>query len=508
MRFLSWREPPGSSFVASVSASAMRIAFKLSVVLLPAICIIFAVGGYVAVRRELLFFETGATRDKIIYGRPLAAALEEVWRTSGEAVALDMVTHANDPGNPVGVRWVWLDSAAELSKTPSVPNEQLAALESGDILSGLRVPGDDRVFTYIPVRAPDGRVGALELWDNLGEQRLFARNTIYLFVSVFALMALMASGLALTFGVLLVGRPVRALVDKARQTALGDFSSPVRLTSKDEFAVVAQEMNAMCKKLAEAAAEIKAETDARILALEQLRHAERLATVGKLAAGMAHELGTALNVVMGRAQLLGRDEPVESPAGMNSRIIHEQAKRMTDIIQQLLNFARRHAPRTKTVRVQDMLHATWQLLNPLAAEHRVDLQIEVAPTSLVVNVDLNGLQQVLANVVTNAIHAAAEGGSVELRAKRDDMLRPANLGGGNETVVTIVVRDDGVGISEENLKRVFEPFFTTKEVGKGTGLGLSMAHGIVRDHEGWITVESKQGKGATFTICLPNGGQQ
>ncbi len=232
------------------------------------------------------------------------------------------------------------------------------------------------------------------------------------------------------------------------------------------------------------------EAELRKEALTQLRHADRLTTIGRLAAGLAHELGTPLNVVSGKASLVSSGRVAGEDAKKAARVIEQQADRMTTIIRHLLDFARRGGTGREATDLRALCEQTAELLRPLARRSNVTLSCE--GPAVTASVNRSEMQQVLSNLVTNAIHAMPEGGDVSLIAAVDD-----------GAYAIIRVEDEGDGIAPDVLPRIFDPFFTTKEVGAGTGLGLSVVHGIVDDHGGTIHVETAVGRGTTFILRLP-----
>jgi signal transduction histidine kinase len=248
---------------------------------------------------------------------------------------------------------------------------------------------------------------------------------------------------------------------------------------------------------------IVTETAERLAAMEQLRHADRLRTVGRLAAGLAHELGTPLNVVSGRAGLIasGKLEPDEILH--SAATIKTEADRITEIVRQLLDFARRRQPKRVALDLRIIARRTVELLQPLAAKRDIVVRLIDDEDPVSACIDQDQIQQVLTNLVMNAIQAVDSGGEVRLRLGSE--LRPDNGFADTEPsdYARIAVEDQGMGISEEQLEHIFEPFYTTKDVGEGTGLGLSIAHGIVQEHQGWIDVSSSPGMGTCFTVYLP-----
>jgi signal transduction histidine kinase len=256
-------------------------------------------------------------------------------------------------------------------------------------------------------------------------------------------------------------------------------------------------MNLMSSRLADA-------QETRLKTLEELRHAERLNTVGKLASGLAHELGTPLSVIILRAKGIasGKRWAIEQ-VRESAQSIAEQATRMTNLVRELLDFARRRTPERAPVHMEGVVAKTKDFLSTVSARTHVRIESRRRARSDLVVGDAAQLQQVITNLLMNAVQAMPAGGIVEVRLDDVRAKQPADRGGGEGEFLRIQVRDQGPGIPREILPRVFEPFFTTKDVGEGTGLGLSVCYGIVRDHNGWIEVDSALGGGSTFSIFLP-----
>jgi len=243
---------------------------------------------------------------------------------------------------------------------------------------------------------------------------------------------------------------------------------------------------------------------AREQATEQLRHADRLTTVGKLASGLAHELGTPLNVVRGRAKLIVDGEVEGQDVAESARIVVEQAERMTALIRQLLDFARPRPLHKAPVNLTRLAHRVCELVATIARKAEVTL-VPLDDAELFGEADDGQLTQVVTNLVVNALQATSVGGTVRIRTKPVQQPAPPYVESTETSWSAIEVADTGKGIDEESRARVFEPFYTTKEVGEGTGLGLSVSWGIVREHGGWIDVSSTPGQGSTFTVYLPRG---
>jgi len=225
---------------------------------------------------------------------------------------------------------------------------------------------------------------------------------------------------------------------------------------------------------------------------QQLRRTERIAELGTLASGMAHEIGTPMNVILGRAEyLLGRVKEETIQKGLQTIIT--QVERITKVMNQLLAFARRRSPERVPLVLRDVVEQSLEMFEQRFENAHIEVKLDTDDRCPNIHADPDQLSQVLINLIMNAIHAMPDGGSLRIAiASADD-------------TVKLTVTDSGHGIPTDVLKKVFEPFFTTKEFGKGTGLGLTVVKGILEEHGGSIAVESQEGKGTTFTILLPTG---
>ena len=244
------------------------------------------------------------------------------------------------------------------------------------------------------------------------------------------------------------------------------------------------------------------EAELRSTVLGALRHADRLTTLGRLTAGLAHELGTPLNVVAGRAELLATGRVPKESAPEHAKIIVEQVDRMTVILRGMLDIGRQGAVQTRETDLLELAEKSVTLLGPIAAKSGVTLT--VSGESVSAPCDPFEIQQVVGNLVSNAIDASPEGGTIALTVRRSSEVVAGSIA--PRDVVIVEVEDHGSGIAQEVLPKIFDPFFTTKDVGEGTGLGLAIAFGIVRDHGGELRVESELGRGSTFRIVLPLAG--
>lgn len=481
----------------------MRFARKLAYALWLGICVIYGVNGLERYQREAELFETDIQRDHEVMGRGIVAAVAELWEDEGEERALDIVERANERESQILIRWVDLGAAVGDPRAPTAPRDRLARVGEGEIASWTDNAGPGRLYSYVPLRVGERWIGAIELSETLQPERDYLRSSMMRMMATFGSLALMSGLIAMALGVVFVGRPIRLLVEKARRVGSGDFGSALVLKQNDELGELATEMNAMSERLAEARERVAAETRGRTAALDQLRHAERLTTVGKLASGVAHELGTPLNVINVRATMIEDGEVEGQGARDSARAIREQVERITRIVRQLLDFARCRTPDRSVQDLVAIAERTVALMAPLARKADVSVALKSAERPLHAHIDPVQVQQVLANLVMNGIQAMPAGGALTLGVVRTRAERPHDLGGEVVPCVAVVVADDGEGMDPATLAQVFDPFFTTKNVGEGTGLGLSVAYGIIREHGGWIDARSTPGEGTTFTVFFP-----
>lgn len=467
----------------------MKLVRQLTISLLLAIGLVLAVDTVISVRSHLALFEKDMRSDEIAIGEVIRRSVESTWRLSGESAARAFVEDLSRQHDEIRIRFVAWDRSAT----------------GREAVQGRDDPGDGaRVRTLLPLAVNSSEPLALEVSEPLLHERTYLAQRVRGSLLT-SLATVLACGLiAWAVGIRIVGRPIQALVAKARRIGAGDFDSPLRLSGHHELSLLAVELNDMAASLDAAARKVAAESAARISALEQLRHADRLTTVGKLASGLAHELGTPLNVVAGRAAMISQRE-IDDPAEIeeSARIIADQSERMARIVRQLLDFARRQPPEKRSADLPQLARRTVELLESIAKKRGVEIELESEQPELVALVDPSQIQQVLTNVFVNALQASRSGQRVSVRIRQTSPNPPdsAERARGRHAVIEVV--DCGAGIPEEQQAAIFDPFFTTKSVGEGTGLGLSVAFGIVKEHGGWIEVESQPGAGSCFRIWLP-----
>ncbi|MEO7112774.1 MAG: HAMP domain-containing sensor histidine kinase [Polyangiaceae bacterium] len=474
----------------------MKIVQKLTLLFIIGISLVLAANAYLRVNREVALFETDRVQNQSLLASGSAAAVSSIWRTDGRERALALIGQLDQRAPKLQIKWLSLEDRS------FVDAGTIERLRSGSIASfeGTDARGAKLRCNYAPVSSASMIEGAIGICEPFSVQDAYVHRTIAETGVTMLTLVAVCSVIAALLGVWLVGRPIGALANKARRIGEGDFSRPLVPRGHDEIAMLSNEMNAMCERLVAAAEKVAAETKSRIAAIEQLRHADRLVTVGKLASGLAHELGTPLNVVEARAEMIASGETDAEETKSYARVITEATERMTKIVRHLLDFARRGNPQTGPHEMLSLAQRVAALLAPLAGKKQVIVHVEGSRARALVDPDQ--MQQVLANLVVNAIHASNPNGKIDVIISEENAQPPADLGDSEMDCVRLRVRDHGVGIAPDDLARVFEPFFTTKEVGEGTGLGLAVAYGIVRDHGGWIEVVSERGSTTEFSVYL------
>jgi len=315
-----------------------------------------------------------------------------------------------------------------------------------------------------------------------------ALRTLVTFVVVTAV-GLVAAGLVAWKLGDSISRPVRELARASETIARGDFSEIVPVRSSDEISALAHTFNAMAASLRERDELLKERTR------QQLTRSERLAAVGRLAAGVAHEINNPLTGVLTFSHMLLRDATAGSQQREDVEAIIEATTRCRDIIRGLLNFSRQNEPQKRLSNLNDVLHDALALTRNQASLNRVSIVEELDAALPPLIVDPYQIQEVAVNVILNAIDAMPDGGTLTVRSR--------SVSRSDGRWIEFQMADTGHGITPEILDRIFDPFFTTKPPGKGTGLGLAISYGIVTEHGGDISVSSEAGHGAALTVRLP-----
>lgn len=334
-----------------------------------------------------------------------------------------------------------------------------AGIKSSRLLSGVEIP---KAAAYLTARA---------LLNNL------VLLSLGLLIATAVLSIFLAHGLT---------RPLEKLTHAVRQVAKGHFDIFVESPTKDEIGVLSRSFNQMAVELRQRLEELRG-------AQAALVQSEKLSAFGQLSAGIAHEVKNPLAGILGHAQLCLRKLKEDDPLHNHISIIEHETRRCTEIITNLMKFARQEKMEYQPTDLNDVAKHAMAIVDHQLSLNEVKIQMNLADNLPEINGNANQLQQVLMNFAINAQQALdGKPGVVRLTTSKTD-----------DGDVLLVFADNGPGIPEDIREKIFEPFFTTKPAGKGTGLGLSVTYGIIKDHKGEITIESELGTGTAFVMKFP-----
>jgi two-component system NtrC family sensor kinase len=281
--------------------------------------------------------------------------------------------------------------------------------------------------------------------------------------------------------------PIRKLAAASREIADGNLNAKVEIMSSDELGRLAYNFNRMGATLKERDEQLKEFTRKKIM------ESERLALIGQLSANVAHELNNPLQGIVTYSHLLLEDKCQEDEESESLQKIVIQANRCRDIIRGLLDFSRQRKPDITLCDVNDVLKGCVSLLERQAQFQNIQINWDLQPDLPKAVIDPSQIERVFINLMINAADAMENNGKLTLSTHHDPL----------EGFIELSFTDTGHGVSKENLEKIFDPFFTTKDTGHGVGLGLAISYGIIKEHNGTISVESEVGKGTTFTVRLP-----
>jgi len=373
-------------------------------------------------------------------------------------------------------------------------------LENGEPFIGRAyVVNADYITAYDPIKNVRGEVIGMLYVGILEAPYIDKRNELVLSFFLVAILGVILAQLMVVFVTSRITKPLKGLVFATERIAQGDLDYEVPVESADELGNLATSFNKMTKTLKSSDEEIRKRSTALERANQELRETqvqliqtEKLSSLGRLAAGVAHELNNPLTGVMTFSHLLlknAQDEATKS----DLEIIIRETTRCREIIKGVLDFARQNPPQRKLCYINGVIEKTLSLLQHQAVFHNITIGRKLDESLPQIWIDENQIEQVIMNIALNAAEAMNGQGILSVSSG-------VSQGG---DFVEVRVSDTGMGILQENLSKIFDPFFTTKDPQRGTGLGLSVSYGIIQKHHGDIIVESEVGKGTTFTVRIP-----
>ncbi|HEU4343056.1 MAG TPA: ATP-binding protein [Candidatus Binatia bacterium] len=406
-----------------------------------------------------------------------------------EAKALPDVDYAyifDDKGRIVG------DFHEDQSQLFSTFTDELGKkiLESEDVLVNIRYQKDILDISK-PVNLGHQKLGGIRLGFNLNpmieEMRMVVLRALGISTAIFVV------GLVVIFVITMrMTKPIERLTLAAKRIEDGDLQHRVSIERDDEIGTLATAFDQMAERLMQREKELKESQNT-------LRRADRLSSLGLLTAGLAHEIRNPLVAIRTFTQLLPeRYNDAEFREGFQGLALKE-VDRICGLINDLLSFARPSRPNVAHENMNDIVEGITRILETEAKEKGVEIVRNFGANLPKVWIDREQMKQVFMNLILNAIQAMKEGGSIFISTR----LNTTHEIGKAARFLQIEIRDTGVGIPEENLDHIFDPFFTSKD--EGSGLGLSISHQIVQEHGGYVTVQSKVGKGTSFFVNIPVG---
>lgn len=384
-------------------------------------------------------------------------------------------------------------TASSGAREPAIGSGRLVALAAdGDRRGEYQKTDATRVYSYfVPLTdSAERNIGLLQLTREEGDFTEYIRSIR----SDTLIFLVLLSGLLL--GVILfglhriVGRNLRLLTKSVVRIAGGERHHRTHITGPQEFCQLSTGMNTMLDSLEQSERALEAEIEEQQRLKEELLQSQKMAAIGQLAAGVAHELGTPLSVVSGKAQRLLRREELPQVIQQELRDMLSAVGRTEEIVRMLLDFGRRNPLQKKNMAFDVLIRSAVDQLKPLLQEKPVQLNMIENPSVPSMAVDQIRIEQALVNLLTNAVQAVSETGMVEYGWFQNGQEKG------------FYVADDGPGIPESIRDRLFEPFFTTKTVGEGTGLGLAVAQAAIKDHGGTLRVSGSKLGGALFTVIF------
>ncbi len=407
----------------------------------------------------------------------------------------------------------------DLRISTNVPNEKgeraIGTRVSKEVNNAVLIEGNpwiDRAFVvnlwyitaYEPIKNIDNKIIGILYVGMLEKPYLDITNRVMLTFIIIASLCVVLLLVILYFSTTRIINPLQKMVVATQKISAGDLTHKVEVSSKDEIGYLADSFNQMTadleaanEKLIEWGKTLEKKVEERTKELTEMQahliQSEKLASLGKLAAGIAHEINNPLGGVLIYSHLLLEDTDKNSPHYENLKKIVKETSRCKDIVKGLLEFARPKEPKMSLVNINEIVERSLSIMERQALFQNIKIKKSYVSNLPKIVADSAQLQQVFVNIIINAAEAMNGNGILTLSTSLN----------GDGTFIEIKFSDTGHGIEEEDQKRLFEPFFTTKEVGKGTGLGLAISYSIIQKHQGTIEVKSEVGKGSTFKVRLP-----
>jgi signal transduction histidine kinase len=470
--------------------------------------VIAGVHGWRQMRQERQDLRTAVEREIRILGNAIQVSFEHALRDrqftdiqgaldSLEGIAPDLDLYVFSPEARLSAH---SSGAVDQPGFTSIASRVMSAR---DISLDIDTSTDWKATMGLPLVNDAGQsVGAIVLVRPLGEVRRDLHDTRRNIAVSLLLLVLAITGLEALLGSVLVGRPLTNLAGGMQKLRKSEPAAMLQMQRNDEVGHLAAEFNALVADLREARERIAREVDSRLVLEQALQRVDRLATIGQLSAGLAHEIGSPLQIMSGRARALLAHDLGPDDVRKNAAILAEQSDRIAGIVEQLMSFARRRPVRPLKTDLAAPVRKVLDLMAPAARQRGIALEFSCPPDLPPVVADIDQVQQVVLNLIKNGLAATPQGGRIASRIGLVTIATPT----GPIPAMRLEIEDNGCGMDDDTRTRLFEPFFTTRAAEGGTGLGLAVVRAIVQAHGGQIAIASSPGAGARFTIDLPLQG--
>jgi two-component system NtrC family sensor kinase len=418
-------------------------------------------------------------------------------------------------GREIGTATIFLDDARISTNVTDANGERaIGTRVSKEVYDQVVVEGEPwvgRAFVvnawymtaYEPIRNIEDKIIGMLYVGMLEAPYVDLRNRVILIFLGIAVTTVVLLSIIAYFTTTRISGPIRALLNATKKVADGDLEHRLEIASRDEVGELAESFNRMTASLQKATGsyhsltrtleeKVKEKTQELRATQDFLIQSEKLASLGKLAAGIAHEINNPLTSILINSHLLLERNERGGLSSDNLRLIIDETTRCSAIVRGLLEFARQTPPEKTPVDINGVIESTLLIMETQALVHKVRVKKNLTSNLPQIMVDINKIKQVFTNVVLNSLEAMPEGGLLTIVSRVSD----------DSKYVEILFEDNGQGIPRENVNRIFDPFYTTKGT-KGTGLGLSISYGIIQQHIGVIEVQSEVGQGTIITIRLP-----
>lgn len=440
-----------------------------------------------------IFSQTGNTKLGILYGAYLVNNTTEIV----DKIKVNVFQNQVYEGKDIGTVTIFFDDVrvstnVKLEDNTRAVGSRLSKEVYNHVIKNGKVWGD-RAFVvndwyitaYKPITDPEGKIIGALYTGLLEEPFKIPQRVIMLFFVVALCITALVSLFLMFFYTKVTIKPIEDVIITCKKLMEGDLSARCNIKPSGEMMILCKSINQMAESLEENVNKMQEDTKL------QLMQSEKLASVGRLAAGVAHEINNPLTGVLTFAHFL-REKKTNSEGDLNDiDVIIQETTRVRDIIRGLLDFARQSPSNKAMININESIQNLLKLIKGQKEFRNISIVEEYDSNLPELFADKNQLQQVFLNLVLNAGEAISGPGTITINTCRS----------GNN--ISITIADSGSGISSDDLDKIFDPFFTTKPVGKGTGLGLSVSYGIIQQHGGEIKCESKQHEGTTFKILFP-----